>query len=152
MSFSKNKSLAIYTIIEMQNQSPRLQLQGRWISICGRQAGLGFDCCIDFYPGYIYMEGRYMGAKLWSGRTGGQLQTNWLSLKNNRWKFTTAGNLPTILEEFIEYTPILKGKPEDVNMSLVGLANTRISTGYAHKSPRSLGMGGKWRFRALNLY
>ena len=31
-------------------------------------------------------------------------------------KFKTAGKSPTILEEFIEYTPINKGKPEDVNM------------------------------------
>ena len=29
-------------------------------------------------------------------------------------------------------------KPKDVNMSLVGLANTRISTDHAQKSPRSL--------------
>ena len=31
---------------------------------------------------------------------------NRLSLRNNRLKFKTAGKLPIILEEFIEYTPI----------------------------------------------
>jgi hypothetical protein len=31
---------------------------------------------------------------------------NWLSLKNNQWKFKTAGKLPIVLEEFTEYTPI----------------------------------------------
>ena len=40
------------------------------------------------------------------GRTGSQLQMNWLSLRNNRLKFKTAGKLPIILEEFIEQTPI----------------------------------------------
>ena len=29
-----------------------------------------------------------------------------VDLKNNRLKFKTAGKLPVILEEFIEYTPI----------------------------------------------
>ena len=31
---------------------------------------------------------------------------NRLSLRNNRLKFKTAGKLPIILEEFIEYTPV----------------------------------------------
>ena len=31
-----------------------------------------------------------------------------------------------------------KGKPEDVKLEPVGLANTRISTGYAQKSPQLL--------------
>ena len=31
---------------------------------------------------------------------------NRLSFRNNRLKFKTAGELPIILEEFIEYTPI----------------------------------------------
>ena len=48
---------------------------------------------------------------LWSGRTGSKLQMNRLSLRINRLKFKTAGNLPTILEEFIEYTPIQWRKP-----------------------------------------
>jgi hypothetical protein len=43
---------------------------------------------------------------------------NWLSLRNTRLKFIkTAGRLPIIFEEFIEYAPNLrKGKQEDVNM------------------------------------
>ena len=39
-----------------------------------------------------------------------------LSLKVNRLKFKTAWKLPTILEESVEYTPILWRKTEDVNM------------------------------------
>ena len=39
-----------------------------------------------------------------SGRTGGQVQMNRLSLRNSRLKFKTSGNLPIILEESIEYT------------------------------------------------
>ena len=35
-----------------------------------------------------------------------QLVTNWLSLRNKQLKLKTAGKLPSILEEFIEYTPI----------------------------------------------
>ena len=46
-----------------------------------------------------------------------QLQMHRLSLRNNRLKFKTAGKLPIILEESIEYTTRFnKGKPEDVNM------------------------------------
>ena len=37
---------------------------------------------------------------------GGQLQMNRLSLRINRLTFKTAGKLPIILEEFIEYTSI----------------------------------------------
>ena len=33
------------------------------------------------------------------------------------------------------YPNLIKGKPKDVNMSLVGLANTRISTDYAQNLP-----------------
>ena len=45
---------------------------------------------------------------------------------------------------------INKGKPEDVNMEPVELVNTRISTGYAQQSPRTLGvtyllMDKNWR-------
>ena len=40
------------------------------------------------------------------GENGSQLQMNRLSLRNNQLKFKTAGKLPIILEEFIEYTPI----------------------------------------------
>ena len=36
------------------------------------------------------------------------------------------------------YPKFNEGKPEMSNMSLVGLANTRISTDYAQKSPQSL--------------
>ena len=38
------------------------------------------------------------------GRTGGQLHMNRLSTRNNQLKFKILGNLPIILEEFIEYT------------------------------------------------
>ena len=41
---------------------------------------------------------------------------NRLSLRNNRLKFKTAGKLPNVLEEPIEYTQFNKGKPEAVNM------------------------------------
>ena len=63
---------------------------------------------------------------------------NRLSLRNNRLRFKTAGKLPIILEELIEYTRFSKGKPEDVNMSPVGLANTRILTSNPQKYPRSV--------------
>ena len=33
-------------------------------------------------------------------------EMNWLSLRNNWLKFETAGKLPIILGEFIEYIPI----------------------------------------------
>ena len=33
---------------------------------------------------------------------GGYVQMNRLSLRNNWWKFKTSGELPIILEEFIE--------------------------------------------------
>jgi hypothetical protein len=63
---------------------------------------------------------------------------NQLSLRNNRLKSRTAGKSPIISEEFDEYTPIQLRKPKDVSLYPVGLANTRISTDYAQKSPGSL--------------
>ena len=42
----------------------------------------------------------------YDGGEPAELQMNRLSLKNNRLKFKTAGKLPIVLEEFIEYTPI----------------------------------------------
>jgi hypothetical protein len=42
----------------------------------------------------------------------------------NRLKFKTAGKLPVVLEESIEYSQFNKGKPEDDD--------------YAQKSPRTL--------------
>ena len=54
----------------------------------------------------------------WSSR----LQVNYWSFWRNLW------NIPQITIE----------KTKDVNMKLVGLANTRISTDYARKSPWSL--------------
>ena len=50
---------------------------------------------------------------LWSGtRNGSWLQMSRLSLRNHRSRLETAGKLPIILEEFIEYIPqINKGKP-----------------------------------------
>ena len=55
----------------------------------------------------MYLTWKHMHY-LWSGieRTGGYLQMNRLSLRNNRLKFKTAGKLPIGLEESIEYTPI----------------------------------------------
>jgi hypothetical protein len=42
---------------------------------------------------------------------------NRLSLRNNRSKFKTAGELPIILEEFIGiYPDLIKDTPEDVNL------------------------------------
>jgi hypothetical protein len=58
---------------------------------------------------------------------------NQLSLRNNQLKFIeTARKLPIILLKFLEeHIPQFnKGKPEDVNMYPVGLANTGISTNY----------------------
>ena len=57
-----------------------------------------------------------VGRELRSGRTGSSLQMNQLSLRDNQLKFKTAGKLPVILEEFMEYTRLNKGKPVDVNM------------------------------------
>ena len=42
-----------------------------------------------------------------------------LQLRTYKWtglKFKSAGKLPIILEEIIEYTQFIKGKLEDVNM------------------------------------
>ena len=89
---------------------------------------------LDFgdYTGYMEWWGPMIGDKR-------QLVTNEpVEFEKHRLKFKTARKLPIILEEFIEYTQFNKRKPEDVNMSPVGLANTRISTGYAQKPPRSL--------------
>ena len=66
---------------------------------------------------------------------------NRLSLRNKWLKFKTAGKLPIILEEFMEYTPIYwrktGGCPTCNRLDLQTL--TRISTDYnAQKSPWSL--------------
>ena len=62
-----------------------------------------------------------------------------LSLRINMLKFKTAWKLPIILEESMEYAPQFnKGKPEDVNMQPVGLANTRISTDSMIRENRQL--------------
>ena len=42
----------------------------------------------------------------WLGRTDSYLQMKRLSLRNNQLKYETSGELPIILEKFIEYTPI----------------------------------------------
>ena len=68
-------------------------------------------------------------------RESQHLQMNRLSLRNNRPKFKTARKLPIILEESIEYIQFNKGKPEAIDILLLGLANTMISTDYAQKSP-----------------
>ena len=49
---------------------------------------------------------RVLWPNLWLRSTGGYLQMNRLSLRTNRLKFKTAGKLPTVSEEFLEYTPI----------------------------------------------
>ena len=41
---------------------------------------------------------------------------NQLSLRNSRFKFKTSWNLPTILEECVEYTSTNNEKIKDVNM------------------------------------
>jgi len=43
----------------------------------------------------------------WLGRTCSSVQMNLLSLRNNRLTFKTLGKLSIILEEFIDYTPLL---------------------------------------------
>ena len=52
------------------------------------------------------------GGDHWTGRTGCWLPMNRLSWRNNRLKLKTLGQLPIILEEFIEYTPHLAKKTE----------------------------------------
>ena len=75
-----------------------------------------------------------------SGRTGGWLQMNRLSLRNNRWKFETSGELPIALEESIEYTSNewkqQTWKISTCNRPVGFRIFTRISTGYALKLPR----------------
>ena len=44
------------------------------------------------------------------------------------WSSKTPGELPVILEESIEYNPILKRKSEYHNVKLVGLKTARILT------------------------
>jgi len=62
---------------------------------------------------------------------------NRLSLRNKWWKFKTAGKLPNILGEFIQYPPppFNKGNQRMSTCKPVGLAKTRISTDDAQKSP-----------------
>ena len=51
------------------------------------------------------------------GRTGGSLQMNWLSLRNNhRLKLETSAELPIVLKNLWRiYIKWMKAKPEDVN-------------------------------------
>ena len=46
------------------------------------------------------------GRQDWTNDRGEPGQMNRLSLRNNWLEFMTAGKLPIILEEFIDYTPI----------------------------------------------
>ena len=65
---------------------------------------------------------------------------NRLNLRNNRLKSKTTRKIP-IISEFTDLQNIpqfKKRKPESVNMPPLILANTKISAGYAQKSPRSL--------------
>ena len=77
-------------------------------------------------------ENRQLVADRWSGWVW-EITTRWRSRLQEK-------KLLIILEEFIEYRiQINQGKPKDVHMWPIRLANTRISTDdYAHKSPRSL--------------
>ena len=50
------------------------------------------------------------------GTTDSKLHMNRLSLRNNQLKFKIARKLLIILEESIEYSHFIKGKPEYVNM------------------------------------
>ena len=63
---------------------------------------------VDWQKGFqnCPVKPRSWALEQWSGRTSSQLQMNRLSLRNNRLKFKTAGKLPIILEESVEYTPI----------------------------------------------
>ena len=64
---------------------------------------------------------------------------NWVNFRVNWLKLKTSGKLPIILEEFREHIPqINKEKLKDVNMDAIEIGNTRISTNYVQKSPRSL--------------
>jgi hypothetical protein len=66
------------------------------------------------------MKGKPEDVDRCSGRTGGSLQMNRLSFRNNhRLKLETSGGLPMILEESMEeYTSQVKAKLEDVNQCL----------------------------------
>ena len=55
---------------------------------------------------WIYDQGEPAVSYIWTSRV-------W---ENTQLKFKTTWELLIILEEFIEYTPINKGKPEAVNM------------------------------------
>ena len=71
---------------------------------------------------------------------------NRLSLRNNRLKFKSAGKLPIILEEFIEYTSnLIKENRRMSTCNWLDFVNTRISTDYAKKSPQSLVYGSVYR-------
>jgi hypothetical protein len=70
------------------------------------------------------------------------LQMNRLSLRNNRVKFTTAGNLPILLEEFIGIYPNLIKANRRLStcnrLDLQTLGSQPIM--YAQTSPRSLAL------------
>ena len=65
---------------------------------------------------------------------------NCLSLRNNRLKFRASGKLPIILEEFIEYTPILIKKNQ--NMSTKFNWFDLETRGYEPNMPKNL--PGHW--------
>jgi hypothetical protein len=69
------------------------------------------------------------------GEAATSYKTNWLSLRNNRLKFKTAGKLPVVLEELVEYAPpFYREKLKMSTMEPVGLGSTGMSTDYAQKS------------------
>jgi hypothetical protein len=64
---------------------------------------------------------------------------NRLSLKNNRLKLKTAGKLPIILHEFIEYCPIqLKKTGGCQHVTDWTCKHSDLNRLYAQKSPRSM--------------
>jgi hypothetical protein len=84
---------------------------------------------------YAYSE-QTQQTYIWSGRTGSWTSWAW---DITGWSSGLQGKLPIILRGIYRIHPnLIKEKPEDVNMQPVELANTRISTGYAQKSPSSL--------------
>ena len=59
-------------------------------------------------------------------------KVNWLSLKNNWFRFKTSGKLPVHVEEFTEYSPSKKEKEKDVSIQSV------VSTDNVQKSSQTL--------------
>ena len=74
----------------------------------------------DCKKGTKYNHLERTSAKLWWGATGGYLQMNWLSLRNNWLKFEIVGRLPIVLEGFIEYTTSISGRGAEGSRHVTG--------------------------------